>query len=210
MDFGLRVLDGRTDNPFIADIEAARMERAERRKPTVTVIRARRAAQPTEEHEDIEDAVIVEDVEDEAVEKADDRARLLKTLRSAQRQQTTTEKARRGLNLIVAAMRNVRHKRLPATRVRELMDEYIPVFETYEAEHPNMLHGSVIFHARPRVVDQARIKSDILSKSIGKAFKTYDRFEERVAVLLAFKPLLRDLPEGVAPSWVKIETVILK
>lgn len=203
MDFGLRVLDGRTDNPFIADIEAARAEHAERRKPTVRIIRHYTSAQPAEEHNDIEDAVIIEDVE-----KAD--IALLEAPRPAQREQTTTEKTRRGLNLIIAAMRNIRHKRLPATRVRELMDEYIPVFEAYESEHPNMLHGSVMFHARPRVVEQARIKSDILSKSIGKAFKTYDRFEERVAVLLAFKPLLRDLPEGVAPSWVKIETVILK
>lgn len=201
MDIEVTVLDGRDDNPFL---EAILSNRA-KSEPTPAE-RAKTKLDDLLKPEDYSEVEPISDIESEYHVVESREIFMLPT----PPEESNEIKCRRAIKRISTTMNDVRRKGTDAAKVREVLFEVLPLLEQYQDEHLGMLKGILILPTRPRDIAKSCIKDVVLSKSIGNAFKTYDRFEERVAVVLAFMPFLGPYDESQGHQWVKPRAVKLK
>lgn len=204
MDIEVTVLDGRDDNPFLDAILSNRTEPeptpAEKAKATLDDL-----LKPEDVF--IWEPDMVDNVEDAVFEELDE---VEEVLALPSPEDTLEVKCRRVIKQISNAMVNVRKKRAKASTVRKLVDEVLPLFNEYRNEHPSMPTGVLVLSFKPKDPSLIRVQDITLSKSIGSAFKMYDRFEERVAVVLAFAPFLGPYKANEGHILVKPSSVKLK
>lgn len=204
MDIEVTVLDGRDDNPFLDTILSSRIEP----EPTPTE-KANSTLDDLLKPEDvfIWEPEVEDNVEDAVFEELNE---VEDVLALPSPEDTLEVKCRRVIKRISNAMVNVRKKRAKASTVRELVEEVLPLLNEYRNEHPSMLTGVLVLSFKPKDPSMIRVQDITLSKSISTAFKTYDRFEERVAVVLAFAPFLGPYKANEGHILVKPSAVKLK